>query len=91
MAKGSGQDAVTSLPHEYLSTACLHDECGNCRNTCKFCDAPCLHDCHPGGAAPGFSWVGQAREIAQALLGACWRVQMPPGTWHPPRGPGSGQ
>ena len=32
--------------HRYLSTACLHGACAECREMCKFCDATCLHDCH---------------------------------------------
>ena len=32
--------------HRYLSTACLHQRCADCRKTCKFCDATCLCDCH---------------------------------------------
>ena len=32
--------------HDYLSTACHHGLCGDCRVTCKFCKAQCLHECH---------------------------------------------
>jgi hypothetical protein len=45
--------------HRYLSTACLHDEHGDCQVTavrwdgtekkaaaCKYCQAPCICDCH---------------------------------------------
>lgn len=58
--------AVTA--HEYTSTACLHDQCGSCRNTCKFCDAPCRHPCHPASGETPVPWVDQARDIARELL-----------------------
>lgn len=32
--------------HRYLSTACLHGQCDTCRQTCKYCDAACTHNCH---------------------------------------------
>jgi len=32
--------------HVYVSTACLHEEHGRCRRTCKFCAAPCQCECH---------------------------------------------
>lgn len=43
--------------HAYLSTGCLHGEHGYCQAktgqtgnkkpaTCKFCDAPCVCNCH---------------------------------------------
>jgi hypothetical protein len=36
--------------HDYLSTACRHDQCSQCRRTCKFCVALCRCGCH--AAAP---------------------------------------
>lgn len=59
--------------HVYISTACLHGQCGSCRNTCKYCDSPCrcpLPGCthrHPGDTTP-VSWVDQARGVAAELL-----------------------
>lgn len=55
--------------HSYVSTACQHELCGSCRNTCKFCNAPCRHFCHSQDAktAPVAS-VDQARDIAIELL-----------------------
>lgn len=59
-----------SEPHAYISTACLHSECGACRNTCKYCGAPCSHSCHPQDTRNlPVPWTDQAREIALALLG----------------------
>jgi len=56
-------------PHAYVSTACHHGECGACRNTCKYCDAPCSHGCHPASGPPlPEPWVDQARDIARELL-----------------------
>jgi hypothetical protein len=67
--------------HEYVSTACYHGECGSCRNTCKFCDAPCGHECHPGDAARAFTpWVDQARDMARMLL---MEVRAAEGPWTP--------
>lgn len=34
--------------HDYLSTACLHANRGECRTVCKFCPAVCRHTCHAG-------------------------------------------
>jgi len=67
--------------HAYISTACFHGLCrtgaGNCRNTCKFCDAPCRHECHDGDTqAP--PWVNQAREMAVRLLAAARAGTVPP-------------
>jgi hypothetical protein len=64
-------EAAVMAPHVYVSTACVHGECGACRNTCKYCDAPCSHACHPASAR-GLPepWVDQARGIAALLLGA---------------------
>lgn len=60
---------MSASAHEYTSTACLHDECGSCRFTCKYCDSPCRHGCHrtPPAAAP-VPWVDQARDIVGELL-----------------------
>lgn len=34
--------------HDYLSTACLHEQHDQCRRSCKFCPAECSCDCaHP--------------------------------------------
>lgn len=61
-----------SSQHEYISTACLHGECGSCRKTCKFCDASCGCQqplCTHNLAVPGpASWVDQARGIARELF-----------------------
>jgi hypothetical protein len=57
-------------PHHYVSTACQHEKCGSCRNTCKFCGAPCLCTCHPEGALLPASPVDQARGIARELYEA---------------------
>jgi hypothetical protein len=34
--------------HKYVSTYCQHDRHGDCRLTCKVCQAPCLCPCHRG-------------------------------------------
>jgi hypothetical protein len=36
--------------HEYLSTACYHGLHDRCRQTCKFCEAKCMCQCHPENA-----------------------------------------
>lgn len=61
---------MTADIHEYISTACLHRICGTaCRQTCKFCDVPCLCPCHRNGIpARPEPWVDQARGIARELL-----------------------
>jgi hypothetical protein len=63
---------TAAVPHGYLSTACFHRLCdkkGACRQTCKFCDAPCACPCHRGPAqALPEPWVDQARNIARELL-----------------------
>ena len=63
---------ATGAPSAYVSTACLHRLCaekGACRQTCKFCDAPCACPCHRGSAAAlPEPWVDQARNIARELL-----------------------
>jgi len=34
--------------HEYISTACQHEQHTSCRQSCKFCQTPCLCSCgHP--------------------------------------------
>lgn len=55
--------------HEYTSTACLHDQCGSCRNTCKYCDVSCAHACHQKQGKPvkPVPWVEQARDLAIEL------------------------
>jgi len=60
---------LAAVPHAYVSTACFHGECGACRDTCKYCDGPCSHGCHPASAR-GLPepWVDQARGIARELL-----------------------
>jgi hypothetical protein len=61
---------MTGWVHHYVSTACLHGLCDErCRSTCKFCDAPCEHECHPqtGDRVLPPSWVDQARDIARRL------------------------
>ena len=78
-ARGPG---LTAPPHAYVSTACVHGECGACRNTCKYCDASCAHPCHPAtaGGLPE-PWVDQARDIARELLryGLGKNEAVPPG------------
>lgn len=58
--------------HRYVSTACHHGECGDCRRSCKYCDTPCQHICHRQGITSTVkvipSWVDQARGIARELL-----------------------
>jgi len=58
--------------HAYLSTACFHGEHGACRNTCKYCDAPCsCGGCdHASARDLPEPWVDQARNVAVPLLGA---------------------
>lgn len=34
------------MSHVYVSTACYHGRCKDCRKSCKFCDVPCECDCH---------------------------------------------
>lgn len=68
----------TGWVHHYISTACEHGLCDErCRSTCKFCDAPCQHSCHPqsGDRELPPPWVDQARDIAQDLLLAAGGVK----------------
>lgn len=66
--------------HDYVSTACLHGECGSCRRTCKYCDAQCQCIrplCAHSMAGPlPVAWVDQARGIARELLDAFMRDDM---------------
>lgn len=63
-------DPTAPPPHDYVSTACFHDEHGACRKTCKYCDASCsCRDCdHAVAADLPAPWVDQARDIARELL-----------------------
>lgn len=38
--------ALAEVVHAYLSTACVHGEHRQCRETCKFCPAGCRCGCH---------------------------------------------
>ena len=55
MSSGGAFDE--DIEHVYLSTSCLHGECGYCKAEsgmagpkkpaqCKFCAAPCVCPCH---------------------------------------------
>ncbi len=48
---------AVGVDHVYLSTACLHDEHGECRRRCKFCNEPC--------ACPHHIWV-RVDELTEA-------------------------
>ena len=51
---------VNDDEHVYISTACLHEEHGRCRRTCKFCAALCQCECHAMGeelSARESDWV----------------------------------
>lgn len=68
-----GYILVRCLPseHAYVSTACWHGLCDErCRSTCKFCDAPCQHDCHLEQVDRVLPppWVDQARDGFVRLL-----------------------
>ena len=39
---------LATSEHFYVSTACLHELHGQCRQRCKFCDEPCHCPCHEG-------------------------------------------
>ena len=39
-------ESIDREDHAYLSTACAHGACSQCRKKCKFCDADCLYACH---------------------------------------------
>lgn len=51
-------DVIATSPvedrHDYLSTACHHGLCVDCRLACKFCGEPCRCNCH----RPEFQGVG---------------------------------
>jgi hypothetical protein len=38
--------AAETPAHNYISTACHHDQHDACRKTCKFCAAKCCCQCH---------------------------------------------
>lgn len=59
----SAPPAASAAPHEYRSTACLHEKHDACRKACKFCEQPCDCDCHVDAPAPE-----PARRAAVALL-----------------------
>jgi hypothetical protein len=69
---------ASAAPHTYLSTACFHEECGACRNTCKYCNAPCSHACHPSsGRNLPEPWTDQAQAVAMELLDAIYPGDVP--------------
>jgi hypothetical protein len=45
-AGGHVTRVTDEIRHQYMSTACLHGLCDQCRNVCKFCKARCRHVCH---------------------------------------------
>jgi hypothetical protein len=64
------------MAHAYLSTACYHSKHGVlCRQTCKYCDAPCSCTCHRG-ILP-VPWVDQARAVAAELFSAIYPADVP--------------
>jgi hypothetical protein len=71
---GSAPSPHAHVSTTYISTACVHGLCaekGACRQTCKFCDAPCACPCHRGSAAAlPEPWVDQARDVARELYEA---------------------
>jgi hypothetical protein len=63
------------MPHAYVSTACYHDQCTQCRNTCKFCNAPCRCEHHAEDLVEApVSWLDQARQLAIELFRYAERV-----------------
>lgn len=40
------QEELDEYEDHYTSTACWHELHNQCRKTCKFCEKPCLCDCH---------------------------------------------
>lgn len=59
--------------HKYTSTACQHELHDRCRETCKFCDAPCACDCHrratPGNVYPLPSvWINPGRQGGEPCI-----------------------
>jgi hypothetical protein len=55
--------------HPYVSTACWHRRCAECRRSCKFCRAQCRCSCHP------------AVEASPAELAAEWIDSVTRGHW----------
>ncbi len=65
------------MRHEYLSTACWHEQedsdpalHAQCRKSCKTCDEPCRCPNHPAEDDRELPppWVDQARDVAIRLL-----------------------
>jgi hypothetical protein len=63
--------------HDYTSTACLHGQCGSCRQTCKYCDASCQHGCHTATGLRTVAWVDQARGVARQMFAVLPMRNMP--------------
>lgn len=76
-------------PHDYLSTACLHDRHDECRRTCKFCEVACKCRCEHRGAEvhPGKSSVPShgGAEIGAGAENTAQVVPMPPNSAPEPR------
>jgi len=53
-------------PHFYVSTACTHEKHDGCRQTCKFCTAPCRCECHGDPHAMELT-VEQHRQLHREL------------------------
>lgn len=61
------------MTHKYLSTACYHGKHTSCRLTCKYCEAPCICECHtvsdPVVVSPDVAKTAlEAARAAQNLL-----------------------
>lgn len=47
---GPTTEETPKLPHVYLGTYCVHGLCDQCKQTCKTCGSPCVHECHKAAA-----------------------------------------
>lgn len=61
----------SDLEHDYLSTACEHGQCDECRRVCKFCPSECGHVCHDTLSGEVYYLLGHvSREQVRAVLRA---------------------
>lgn len=57
--------------HDYLSTACEHGACDQCRQACKFCGNSCGHGCHGAPSGEVYYLLAHVpREGVRAVLRA---------------------
>lgn len=59
--------------HNYISTACQHGLCVQCRRVCKFCDTPCQCTCgHPENPLGPYEWIDESGQRWSSEAAVSW-------------------